>query len=172
MYVLDENLQKVKSNEIGEICISGNGVTRSYLNKPDETKKNFIDNPFEENERMYKSGDLGLLREDGEVEFIKRKDKQVMIGGKRVEPFEVENIMYRYPGIDMAVVKSYLDSKEYPYLVGYYNSKNDIKFHNFKHHLGKYFPEFMIPEFFVKLDFIPKTENGKIDRKILPVVLK
>lgn len=172
MLVLDENMKKVKIGEIGEICIVGNGVSRGYFNKPEETKKNFVKNPYNESERMYKSGDLGLLREDGTIEFIKRKDKQVMILGKRVEPLEVENVMYKIHDIDCAIVKPFFDEKNYAYLTCYYSTKKDIILSGIKEHLKEYLPEFMIPEFFVKLDKIPKTENGKIDKKHLPVILK
>ena len=172
MLVLDENMKKVKTGEIGEICIVGNGVSRGYFNKPEETEKNFVKNPYNESERMYKSGDLGLLREDGTIEFIKRKDKQVMILGKRVEPLEVENVMYKIHDIDCAIVKPFFDEKNYAYLTCYYSTKKDIILSGIKEHLKEYLPEFMIPEFFVKLDKIPKTENGKIDKKHLPVILK
>lgn len=170
--ILDDNMKKIKAGEIGEICIIGNGVSRGYFNKPEETAKNFVKNPYDESQRMYKSGDLGLLRKDGTIEFIKRKDKQVMIEGRRVEPLEVENIMYKYNGIDSAVVKPFFDENEYAYLTCYYSAKNDVPLSKIKNHLKDYLPEFMVPEFFVKLDKMPKTENGKIDRKHLPIILK
>lgn len=170
--VLDDNMKKINPGEIGEICIIGNGVSRGYFNKPEETAKNFVKNPYNKSQRMYKSGDLGLLREDGTIEFIKRKDKQVMIEGKRVEPLEVENVIYKCHDIDCAVVKPFFDEKEYAYLTCYYSAMNDISLSKIKAHLKAYLPEFMIPEFFVKLSKMPKTENGKIDRKNLPVILK
>lgn len=172
IYVLDENLCRVKPLQLGEICIAGNGVTRGYLNNQEETRKSFIENPFKNGEKMYLSGDLGYLKADGNIEFVRRKDEQVMIGGKRVEPLEVESVMHKYHGIDNTIITSRLDSDGYPYLLAYYSSKVDIKLNDLKQYLNKYLPEFMIPDFFIKLDYLPKTESGKIDRRHLPVVLK
>lgn len=172
IYVLDKDLNQVNPSQIGEICITGNGVTRGYLNRPKETEKYFIDNPYKKGERMYLSGDLGLLKTDGNIEFIRRKDEQVMIGGKRVEPLEVEGVIHRYPCIENAIITSRLDSDGYPYLLAYYSSKLEISLKELKCYLEEYLPEYMIPEYFIKMEVLPKTENGKIDRKQLPVVLK
>ncbi len=173
MIVLDDKFNKVKQGDIGQICILGNGVSRGYLNKPEETAENFVENPFKQGERMYLSGDLGVLKEDGNIEFVKRKDEQVMIRGKRVEPLEVENVLYKLKEIDIAVVKPYQDNEGYSYLVGYVKiSNNNITINSLKKHLLQYVPDFMVPEFWVKINEFGKTLNGKIDRKILPVVLK
>ena len=170
IWLLDEKLRKTTPGQIGEIGITGNGVTRGYLGRPEETRKNYIENPYKKGERMYLTGDLGRLRADGNIEFIRRKDEQVMIGGRRVEPLEVEHVLYRYPGIENAVVVSRLDPQGYPYLVAYYRADSGIDPAELKRHLGRYLPDFMIPEFFIKLDRIPKTESGKIDKRRLPVI--
>ena len=172
MIVIDENLNKVKPGNIGEICIAGKGVSRGYLNRPEETAKNFIDNPFALGEKMYLSGDLGLLRSDGSIEFIKRKDEQVMINGKRVEPLEIENVLYKMPEIREAIVRSYQDLNDFSYLVGYIRSENEVSVSDIEAHLARFVPKFMIPEFWVKVDKFTKTLNGKIDRRSLPLVMK
>lgn len=171
IYLLDENLKPVKPGEVGEICIAGNGVARGYFHNAQETQKHFIDNPYGEG-RMYKSGDLGVVRADGNIEFIKRKDRQIMIMGKRVEPAEVENVMAGYGGLEAVVVKAYQDERGYPYLVGYLCSRRKIELSALKKYLQNYLPDFMIPEFFMQLASMPQTPNGKIDRGHLPVVLK
>ena len=121
---------------------------------------------------MYLSGDLGLLKDDGNIEFIKRKDQQVMIEGRRVEPLEVENVLYKFKPINTAIVKPYKDEQGYPFLVGYIKLNDDTQLCDIKTHLKQYVPDYMIPEFFVKVDNFSLTLNGKIDRKVLPMVLK
>ena len=171
IYLLDGDLKPADSGAIGEICITGNGVARGYLHNQAETRAHFVDNLFGAG-KMYKSGDLGRLRPDGNIEFLKRKDAQIMIMGKRVEPAEVENVMAHYRGIEAVVVTSYQDENAYPYLVGYFCAAQAIKPRALKLYLQNYLPDFMIPEFFVQLNSMPKTANGKIDRRHLPVVLK
>lgn len=168
VYLLDENLVEVPRGEPGEICIAGAGVSRGYLNRPDETAKAFVRNPFDPAQRMYRSGDLGVMLPDGNIDFIKRNDGQVMIEGKRVEPLEVENLMSRLPGVDLAIVKAFTDKSSYHYLVAYYTGtalKEDIKLC-----LREYLPEYMIPELFVHLKEMPLTLSGKVDRNNLPPV--
>lgn len=172
MLVLDENFNKVQPGEIGEICIIGNGVSRGYLHLDEETKNNFIANPFNPKERMYLSGDLGLLKEDGNIEFIKRKDQQVMIQGRRVEPSEVENVLYKFNSINRAIVKPYQDQEGYSFLVGYIQMEENTSLKQIKSHLLQYVPDYMVPEYFVKVDNFNVTLNGKNDRKGLPVILK
>lgn len=172
MLVLDEKLNKVQPGEIGEICITGNGVSRGYLHLDEETKNNFIINPFNPKERMYLSGDLGLLKEDGNIEFIKRKDQQVMIQGRRVEPSEVENVLYKFTPINRAIVKPYQDQDGYSFLVGYIQMEQQTPLKEIKRHLLQYVPDYMVPEYFVKVDSFNVTLNGKIDRKGLPIILK
>lgn len=172
MIVVDESFKKVEPGQIGEICILGNGVSRGYLHLEEETKKNFILNPYNQEERMYLSGDLGLLKEDGNIEFIKRKDQQVMIEGRRVEPLEVENVLYKFDAINTAIVKPYQDQNGYSYLIGYVKLNKEVTVEDIKSHLLQYVPDYMVPEFIVKMDTFSLTLNGKIDRKVLPIVLK
>ena len=172
MIIVDEKMNKVKPGEIGEICIAGNGVGRGYLNNEEETSKRFIENPYQKGTNMFLSGDLGLLKEDGNIEFIKRKDDQVMIKGKRVEPLEVESLLYKINEVETAIIKSYQDDEGCSYMVGYIKIINSIKINDIKKYLSAYVPEYMIPEFWVKVEEFAKTLNGKIDRKALPIILK
>lgn len=171
MHLLDDDLHPVEPGTLGEIGISGAGVARGYQNNEVETAAHFVDNPFGPG-KLYLSGDLGYLRPDGNVEFVKRKDAQTMIDGRRVEPLEVENVLYRFPGIDAAVVKPFLDENGYPYLVGYYQTASGIELDALERFLAQYLPDFMIPESLIGLDSLPKTASGKIDRENLPVILK
>lgn len=172
--ILDDELNKVKDGEYGEICISGAGVSRGYLNLEEKTNENFIINPYNTNERLYKTGDLGRKLPDGNFDFLKRKDEQVMILGKRVEPLEVENVMLKIDTIENVIVKPCQDVKGYSYLIAYYisNDENIDNIVEIKKKMREYLPEFMIPEFFIKMYEFPLMANGKINKKAFPVVMK
>ena len=171
IYLLDANKKPVKQGEIGEICIRGAGVSKGYLNKPEETKKYFISNPYLENDILYCSGDLGIMNQDGNLLFLRRKDAQVMIYGKRVEPEEVEKCLSRYAGIDFVSVQASVDQEGNAYLVGYIAAKNAIDKGKLIKYLKQYLPDFMIPKYFILVPHIPLTMNGKIDKLGLPKIL-
>lgn len=175
IYILDENLNKVNDGEFGEICISGKGVSRGYLNQIEKTNKNFIVNPFNPNERLYLAGDIGRKLNDGNYDFLKRKDEQVMIWGKRVEPQEVEKVMLKNNHIKNAIVKPFTDTHGYSYLTAYYTLNNDSFDENIegiRNQMKGYLPDFMIPEFFVKMNDFPLGINGKINLKEFPIIMK
>lgn len=175
IYILDDNLKKVKDGEFGEICISGKGVSNGYLNQIEKTNKNFIINPFNVKEKLYKTGDIGRKLSDGNYDFLKRKDQQVMIYGKRVEPLEVEKVMLKNEHIKNAIVKPFIDSNGYSYLTAYYTLNNDVSDDNIekiKDGMHEYLPDFMIPEFFVKMNEFPIGLNGKINLKDFPLIMK
>jgi amino acid adenylation domain-containing protein len=167
--VLDRQGHPVRPGEMGQLCITGNGVARGYLGNPEETAARFVESPFGDG-RMYLSGDLGRLSADGTVEFVRRADDQTMIDGRRVEPAEVESVMYRYPGVAEAVVVPWLDDDEYPYLVAYLTCSKPVIMSRLRGFLERYLPDYMIPDSFRQLAAMPLTDNGKIDRGSLPKV--
>lgn len=169
--IQDENGKVVKDGETGEICIYGDGVSQGYVgNKPEQ--ENFIE--LGKGQRMYKSGDLGYILPDGNIAFLHRKDKQVMILGKRVECDEVENLLNTCKEVEKGVVCAYTDRNQLSYLVAYIvpRDEDNFDYHELRRKLSRYLTPFMIPEFFVKMSSLPITANGKVDRKALPVVLK
>lgn len=169
--ILGENSGEVRKGEVGEICILGGGVSQGYIGSRTEENKAFV--TLENGERMYRSGDLGCVLPDGNLAFIRRKDTQVMILGKRVEADEVQNVILEYPDIYQAVVVPYTDSKNLSYLVAYIVPKNDnFDLTALREYMTMYLTSFMIPEFFVVLDKLPLTENGKLDKDSLPVPKK
>ena len=172
--ILDNDLKEVEDGAFGEICISGKGVSRGYLNLKEKTNENFIVNPYNPEERLYRTGDLGRKLPDGNFDFLKRKDEQVMILGKRVEPLEVENVMLKDDSIKNVIVKPNQDVNGYSYLTAYYIQNNDKpdSITNIKSKMMDYLPEFMIPEFFVKMSEFPLTANGKINKNAFPVIMK
>ena len=111
---------------------------------------------------------------DGNIDFIKRKDQQIMIEGKRVEPLEVENIILKNDKIKNAIVQSYKDERNYRHLVAYFifNNGEEEKISVIKNEMEQYLPNFMIPETFIKMKEFPSTINGKIDTKSLPMIMR
>lgn len=167
--ILDKKLKEVPKGEVGEICIFGEGVSRGYLGNPPE-QKNFVTLP--DGTRMYRSGDLGYELPDGNIAFLHRRDEQVMILGKRVEPEEVENVLNTCPCVERGVVRAFLDDNGLHYLVAYLMPKENCKLHDIREWLSSQLTDFMIPEFFVKIKKIPLTHRGKVDVDSLPVVMK
>ena len=167
--ILDKNLNEVKRGDTGEICIFGEGVSRGYLGNPPE-QKNFV--TLDDGTRMYRSGDPGYEMPDGNIEFLHRRDEQVMILGKRVEPEEVENVLNTCPCVDRGVVRAFKDENSLHYLVAYIMAGKDCTLHKVRAWLKSKLTDFMIPEFFVKVHSIPLTRRGKVDVEALPVVMK
>lgn len=166
-YVLDENNKEV---EIGELCIAGY-VAKGYLNRPEETQKSFIRNPFYEIdgfERMFKTGDIVQRLPDGNLVFIERKDWIIKINGQRVEPLEVEITVKRFTGIREAAVKDFTAKNGITYLVAYYTCDDDISEEKLKEYCKANLTSYMVPSFYIRMDALPVNPNGKLDRKNLP----
>ena len=168
--ILDNNLNNVREGETGEICILGEGVSRGYMGNPPE-QKNFI--TLGNGSRMYRSGDLGYMLPDGNIAFLRRKDRQVMILGKRVEPEEVENVLNESPCVERGVVRAFTDEQGLAYLTAYFvPSHKNCYISRIMRFLHSRLADFMVPEFFVKMDEIPLTRRGKVNDRALPVVMK
>lgn len=166
-YVLDENNQEV---EFGELCISGY-VAKGYLNRPEETKKAFIRNPFESEDgfaRMFRTGDLVQRLPDGNLVFIERKDWMIKINGQRVEPLEVEKTVRRFPGISEAAVKDFTSGNGVTYLAVYYTAASDITEEDLRAYCKANLTSYMVPSFYIHMDKLPINPNGKLDREHLP----
>ena len=167
--IMDADLNEVARGETGEICIFGEGVSRGYLGNPPE-QKNFV--TLADGTRLYRSGDLGYELPDGNIAFLHRRDDQVMILGKRVEPGEVENVLNTCPGIERGVVRAFIDDNGLHYLTAYLIPREGCRLHDVRKWLADRLTDFMVPEFFVKLKSIPLTRRGKVDVDALPVVMK
>ena len=168
--ILDDRLQPVKDGETGEICIFGNGISLGYQGDVPENA-NFTTMP--DGRRVYRSGDLGYVLPDGNLAFLHRKDKQVMIMGKRVESDEVEKVLCDQREVETAVVCPQTDTDGLSYLVAYVVPRSKrFSLNTLKRSLADHLTSFMIPEFFVTMPSLPMTPNGKVDRRALPVVRK
>ncbi|MGF1938165.1 MAG: non-ribosomal peptide synthetase [Nostoc sp. ChiQUE02] len=170
LYILDSHLQAVPLGAIGELYIGGMGVARGYLNRPDLTAERFVYHPFNEGEKLYKTGDLARYLPDGNIEYIGRVDHQVKIRGFRIELGEIEALLAQHPTIQQTVVITRVDNPQNQQLVVYivpYPEQTPTT-DELRHFLKQKLPEYMVPSAFVLLDTLPLTPNGKIDRRALP----
>ncbi|WP_166923722.1 non-ribosomal peptide synthetase [Flavobacterium poyangense] len=166
VYILEsDTTQLTPVGIIGELCISGKGVAAGYLNQPELTKEKFVTNPFKTDAVMYRTGDLGYWMSDGNIGFIGRKDHQIKIRGYRVELGEIEHALQEDQTVTTAVVLAKERAGELV-LVAYVVGVN-INIEVLKKSLRSSLPEYMIPGFYVELESIPLTSNGKIDKKAL-----
>lgn len=168
IYVLNESQTIEPIGVIGEICIGGGSLARGYLNRPELTSEKFIANPLKENERLYKTGDLGRWLHNGEIEFIGRADDQVKIRGFRIELGEIENELLQNQAIEGAVVCSVEGTNGESELVAYITSELELNSSDLRKGLSQKLPHYMIPGYFVQLKEFPLSTNGKIDKNALP----
>ena len=168
IYILDSNLHLLPIGIPGEIYIAGDGLGKGYLNREDLTAKSFIPNPFVPNTLMYKTGDLAYFRNDGEIICLGRLDNQVKIRGLRIELEEIEHKILENKDISNCVVVKKVDDNSHEFLCAYYTAKNDIDLNSLRARLATSLPNYMVPQFFMKLKELPYTPNGKINRKLLP----
>jgi len=181
IYIVDNRLQLCPIGVKGEICVSGIGVGRGYLNAPERTAESFMEDSFISSmtngsthpiyplnhSTTYRTGDLGRWLDDGNIEFFGRKDNQVKIRGFRIELGEIETQLSNHPDIEAVVVlvKEIGDKHLCTYLVTVSGKRLDVP--AIKEYLSERLPDYMIPEYFVELERMPLTPNGKVDRKAL-----
>jgi amino acid adenylation domain-containing protein len=166
MHVLSGSLKPCPIGVAGEIYIGGRGVAKSYYNSPEQTRNAFINT--EEFGRLYKTGDLGRMLREGSMEFLGRKDFQVKIGGHRIELSEIEAVLGKYEGIQNAVATVEKSAYGQELICIYYVSDREPAREALAEHLGRYLPYYMIPQYYFKIDAIPLTANGKVNKKALP----
>jgi len=189
IYILDRNLSLCPVGVRGEICAAGVGVGRGYWKDPDKTGRSFITNPYS-NEigdpdyaTLYKTGDIGYIGKDGNIHCLGRLDHQVKIRGYRIEPAEIENRLLNHVEISEAVVMVRTMSKAgepvedgqggdggNKYLCAYFVTKqgSSVSTAELREYLAGELPDYMVPSYFVRLEKLPLTANGKIDRGALP----
>lgn len=166
--ILNKNNKLLPPGIAGEICISGKGLSRGYINKLELTKKKFIINPYNKREKLYKTGDYGKWQKNGDIFFLGRLDDQIKIRGYRIEPGEIENTLLEYEFIDEALVIP-VNLEGFSYLCAYFTAKKKLEIQLIKNFLKDKLPEYMIPSFFIQLKKFPLNSVGKIDKKSLPL---
>jgi amino acid adenylation domain-containing protein len=167
-WVLNYESSPCPVNVPGELYIGGTGVASGYMNDEEKTRKSFITHP--ELGYIYRTGDHGVLRRQGYIEFLGRKDSQVKIGGYRVELGEIETCLENHPAIKTAKVIDRVDASNKKTLIAYIvpEPEKNVPSVDLRRFLAGKLPPYMIPAYFVYLDEIPLNANGKVDRKALP----
>ncbi|AIZ33096.1 non-ribosomal peptide synthetase [Pseudomonas parafulva] len=172
VYVLDAYLRPVPLGAVGELYIGGDGVALGYLNRPELTAERFLDDPFSARPgaRLYRTGDLGRWRDDGQLECLGRNDDQVKIRGLRIELGEIEHHLAQCPGINEVVVMAQgLAPGQSARLVAWFTVQDpSLEVGTVRRWLQTRLPAYMLPSAWLRLDALPLTNNGKIDRKALP----
>ena len=168
--LLDGNLAPVPPGVAGEIYVAGAGVTAGYLGNAELTAAAFVANPFAPGTRMYRTGDLGRWRPSGVVEYLGRDDDQVKIRGFRIEPGEIETVLASHDVIAAAAVAIREPHPDDFRLVGYYTAEphSAPNVTSLREFLRSRLPEYMVPQHLVRVDELPLTANGKLDRAALP----
>ncbi|MGM0759795.1 MAG: amino acid adenylation domain-containing protein [Thermodesulfobacteriota bacterium] len=168
VYILDSHDRLCPLGVPGEICVAGSGVARGYLNRQELTAERFGPDPFVPGEPMFRTGDLGRWRDDGNVDFIGRMDFQVKIRGFRVEPGEIELRIKDTGLVQDCLVVALEEPGGNKALAAYCVSHSDLDVDRLKQELKKVLPEYMLPSYTVQLDKLPLNPNGKVDRGRLP----
>ena len=150
----------------GEICIGGAGVARGYHNRPGLTSRSFIDNPFDGG-RLYRTGDVGVMRPNGDLLYDGRLDSQIKIRGFRIETGEIESRIKDLDAVGDACVVARMDTGE-PYIAAYYTVKSEIDEKTIRSHLSNCLPSYMVPQRFMLLEELPLNHSGKVDKAKLP----
>jgi amino acid adenylation domain-containing protein len=171
-YVLDDSMQPVAVGVPGELYLAGDQLARGYLHDEELTKERFIEvdptGPIPE-ERLYKTGDFGRLKEDGEIEFLGRVDQQVKIRGFRVELEEIESTLESMQGVDGAAAAVGDGGGGQKMLVVYVVSRDEaVTSQAARAYLAERLPKYMLPQVVMHLEELPRLPNGKLDRKRLP----
>ncbi|WP_387489323.1 amino acid adenylation domain-containing protein [Photorhabdus sp. RM96S] len=167
VYVLNENLQPVPIGVPGQICIAGAGLAQGYVNQPSLTAEKFIPNPFSQapGERLYLSGDIGIVRADGNILCVGRQDQQVKINGYRIELEDMANVALQHRMVSNATAQV-VCQKEQSLLILFVIPVSDFPFEPLQlmGHLTEYLPAYMIPKHIMTLEVLPLTGSGKLDR--------
>ena len=175
LYVLGGRRELVPPGAVGELYVGGLGVGRGYLNDARRTRERFLVDPFSDRRRgrMYRTGDLARWRSDGTLEFLGRIDDQIKLRGYRIEPGEIERCLVEHPGVESATVLLREAGRGESQLVAYWKAAPGPvpKIRALRDFLRNMLPSYMVPVGYVRLDRIPLTPHGKVDRKTLQASL-
>ena len=170
VYIVDSKFRPVPIGVAGELCIGGAGVARGYHNKPELTAERFVDSPFVAGARLYRTGDRARWLANGEIEYLGRLDSQIKLRGYRIEPGEIEAQLSTYPGIRQCVVVLQASEGRSRLMVFYVwdtpRGRRRMPA-GCDDHVKLALPDYMVPAFFSRLEAIPLTPSGKVDRQRL-----
>jgi amino acid adenylation domain-containing protein len=172
IYLLDQHWQPAPTGVAGEIYVAGDGMARGYLRRPDLTAERFLPSPYSATPgtRIYKTGDLARLRSDGDIVYLGRADHQVKVRGYRIELGEIETVLKRHPDVKDVVVVARGEQPEQKQLVAYLVVEDEPgpTALELKSYMREQLPEYMVPAIFMRLEQLPLSGSGKVDRRALP----
>ncbi|HEV8693705.1 MAG TPA: amino acid adenylation domain-containing protein, partial [Lysobacter sp.] len=175
IYVLDRHLALAPRGVVGELCIGGAGIAREYLGLPELSAASFLPDPFADdataasNARLYRTGDLARWNHDGTLQFLGRRDHQIKLRGVRIELGEIETALESHPQVQAAVALVREDRPGDRRLVAYFvAASGELGAAQLREHLAQRLPDALLPSAYVRLDAMPLTRNGKVDRRALP----
>ena len=173
IYILDGSGEVVAVGVNGEIVIGGDGLGRGYVGRAWETAERFVPDPYggEAGRRLYRTGDVGRYRKDGELEYVGRRDEQVKMRGYRIELGEIEGVLRGHEGVREATVIMRAEESGEQRLVAYVVGAGEagaVAVEELREYLQERLPEYMVPWAIVRLPELPLTANGKVDRRALP----
>lgn len=168
LYIVSKAMKLQPVGIAGELCISGVGLARGYIGRPDLTEEKFVDNPFTAGSLMYRTGDLARWLPDGTIEYLGRIDHQVKIRGQRIEYGEIEHVLLGHPAVSEAVVMKRDAASGSEYLCAYIVCSEPVDLQELRDFAALRLPDYMVPQAVVELPAMPLSPNGKIDRKALP----
>lgn len=173
LYIVDKQLRMLPVGAVGELCIAGPLVSRGYLNRPEQTEKIYVRNPFESDENysvLYHTGDIVKFMNDGNLSYVGRRDGMVKIRGYRIELTEVESVIRDFEGIKDATVIARDKQGGGKYIAAYIVSDSTVDIRSLEDFIAERKPPFMVPEAIMQIDSIPLNVNGKVDKKKLPEI--
>ncbi|MCR5686241.1 MAG: amino acid adenylation domain-containing protein [Lachnospiraceae bacterium] len=168
VHITDRYLNELPVMVVGELCATGVNVGKGYIKRPELNAKVYVDNPFGEG-KLYRTGDLARWDSDGNIECLGRIDTQVKLNGLRIEPGEIEAAIRDFPNVTASAV-IVADQGDHKALVAYYTAEGDVDENSLMESLTARMVYYMVPRIYCRLENMPKTLSGKIDRKALPKV--
>jgi acyl-coenzyme A synthetase/AMP-(fatty) acid ligase/acyl carrier protein len=170
VYILDEQMEPVPVGISGEVYLGGVGLARGYLRRPELTAEKFVPHPYstQQGARLYRTGDQARFREDGNLEFVGRKDQQVKLRGFRIELSEIEAVLNEHEKVREAVVALETTSNGDKRLVAYVVPRQEGSLLGVRQYLKQKLPDYMVPAVMVALEQLPLGSTGKVDRSALP----
>ncbi len=169
--ILNNDLNLIPFGYNGQLFIGGKCLAKGYLSMQDKTKEKFINSPFNSDEILYSSGDIAKLFNNGIMEYIGRKDFQVKINGYRIETGEIQSKILNYNNIKECFV-DVINMDNSKILCAYLVSETDIDVNDLKNFIMIFLPKYMIPKYFIRINQIPLTVNGKVNKSLLPLPQK
>ena len=167
-YILDKHKNPVPIGVHGELYIGGSGLSRGYLNRRELTAEAFLDDPFRKGGKIYKTGDMTRWFPMGEIEFLGRVDQQVKIRGFRIELGEIEAKLLKIEGISACAVVDRQYENGRKYLCAYICGTHEKSINQIRGELSRELPAYMVPSYLIRMDSLPLSVSGKVDKKMLP----